>query len=336
MNTIDPNKYLILFENCQLCKGYKRASLIDFQRRNLEFIDNEICDIINNKSREYNIGEILNYYPVDQQNIILDYITFLIDKEYAFLCERNEVDYFPKISLEYQNPAIITNCIIDFKTEKKLIYYKNVVSDLDTLGCENVQIRFFNIVDNTYVLDILNLFANSNIYRIELLLKYSGEKIYYYKNLLKKIPIIKEIIVHSNTKDYNKTQNHQTLIFTRKKIDDENYCGITNPSYFNLRIEHYIESQQFNTCLNRKVCIDADGNIKNCPAMRTAFGNIESNRIIDALNIPEFKKNWNVCKDKIEVCKDCEFRHICTDCRAFLDNDYSLEKTKKCTYNPYF
>ena len=41
-------------------------------------------------------------------------------------------------------------------------------------------------------------------------------------------------------------------------------------------------------------------------------------------------------KDNIEVCKDCEFRHICTDCRAFTDsNSRPNARPSKCQYNPY-
>ena len=41
-------------------------------------------------------------------------------------------------------------------------------------------------------------------------------------------------------------------------------------------------------------------------------------------------------KDQIAVCKDCEFRYICTDCRAYKEDpedDYS--KPLKCGYDPY-
>ncbi|HLT42986.1 MAG TPA: hypothetical protein VKZ95_09805, partial [Sphingobacteriaceae bacterium] len=38
----------------------------------------------------------------------------------------------------------------------------------------------------------------------------------------------------------------------------------------------------------------------------------------------------------VDVCKDCEFRYICQDCRAYLKNSDDLySKPLKCTYNPY-
>jgi len=44
----------------------------------------------------------------------------------------------------------------------------------------------------------------------------------------------------------------------------------------------------------------------------------------------------NVTKDSVKVCKDCEFRMVCSDCRAYLEiPDDILSKTLKCGYNPY-
>ena len=70
--------------------------------------------------------------------------------------------------------------------------------------------------------------------------------------------------------------------------------------------------------------------------MSENFGNIKDTSLSEALNKNNFKKYWNITKDQIEICKDCEFRHICTDCRAYIeepDNQYS--KPLKCGYNPY-
>ena len=46
----------------------------------------------------------------------------------------------------------------------------------------------------------------------------------------------------------------------------------------------------YNSCLFKKIAIDRNGNIKNCPAMVQSFGNVKENSLIGALNHPEFKK----------------------------------------------
>lgn len=41
--------------------------------------------------------------------------------------------------------------------------------------------------------------------------------------------------------------------------------------------------------------------------------------LIKAIKAKGFKDLWAINKDKILVCQDCEFRYICTDCRAYLE-----------------
>jgi SPASM domain peptide maturase of grasp-with-spasm system len=70
--------------------------------------------------------------------------------------------------------------------------------------------------------------------------------------------------------------------------------------------------------------------------MAQSFGNIRDTTLQEALEHPDFKKYWNVKKDEIAVCKDCEFRYICTDCRAYIENPEDMySKPLKCGYNPY-
>ncbi|MFT6810576.1 MAG: SPASM domain peptide maturase of grasp-with-spasm system [Saprospiraceae bacterium] len=85
------------------------------------------------------------------------------------------------------------------------------------------------------------------------------------------------------------------------------------------------------------------GEIKNCPSMSESYGNIKDTSLAEAIEKPGFKKYWNINKDQIAVCKDCEFRYICTDCRAYTDDPYDLSgeegtnhsKPLKCGYDPY-
>jgi SPASM domain peptide maturase of grasp-with-spasm system len=82
--------------------------------------------------------------------------------------------------------------------------------------------------------------------------------------------------------------------------------------------------------------VDAEGNIKNCPAMERSFGNIKDTTLQEAIEKPGFKDLWFVHKDQIDVCKDCEFRHLCMDCRCFIkDPENIYSQPAKCTYNPY-
>lgn len=332
----DKNKYILLFENCQLTKGYGRTLLVDFQRDQMEFLDNEIYDIFISKSRKHPIGEILDEYDDNKRAIILEYIDFLLANEYAFFVDKDEIDFFPILNLTWENPAIITNCLIDFDSPPiTLKPYINLISDLDSLGCENVQIRDYFGLPIEFLKSFLSFFNNTIIYRIELILKFNGN-LEDYKELLHEFPRVNELIIHSAQIESNlPTDTTQRASVTKQIIIDSNCCGVISPKYLNLELHHFLESKSYNSCLNRKISVDSDGNIKNCPSLKTSYGSIFTTNIKEVLAQKEFSKVWNLRKDDIDDCKVCEFRHACTDCRAYLEADISYKKPAKCNYNPY-
>ncbi|MFY9311593.1 MAG: grasp-with-spasm system SPASM domain peptide maturase [Bacteroidia bacterium] len=333
---IDLNKYILLFESCQLTKGFGRTLLTDLQRNKIEFLDNEIYDIFSTNSRTKTIAEIIDAYNDEKKEIILDYFLFLIDNEYAFLCDKTEIDYFPKLNKNWDHPSIISNCIIDFdKVPANLEIYKIIIADLDDLGCENIQIRDFIGLPFDFLNSFLKLFEHSIVFRIELVLKFT-KGLEKYNQLLSIFPRVNELVLHTCDIDIESLKGISERIYlTKELITDQNCCGIISPKYFNLNQDHFLESTNYNSCLNRKISIDSDGIIKNCPSMANGFGKITDVRIKDIVKQEQFKAIWNIKKDLIDDCKVCEFRHVCTDCRAYLETDHSLKKPAKCNYNPY-
>ena len=155
-----------------------------------------------------------------------------------------------------------------------------------------------------------------------------------FEEELKKYNIISSIKVYNFIED--KSLFNDKLKFVKKTIDSKKNCGVINEDFFCININSIALNSCNNSCLFKKISIDKDGSIKNCPSMSQNFGNIKNTTLDEALKHPDFKKYWNVTKDMIDVCKDCEFRHICTDCRAYVEepeNQYS--KPLKCGYNPY-
>lgn len=52
------------------------------------------------------------------------------------------------------------------------------------------------------------------------------------------------------------------------------------------------------------------------------------------------KETWELTKDKVLVCKHCEYRYACFDCRPLAEGlscgkSYSNAPYPRCTYNPY-
>lgn len=68
--------------------------------------------------------------------------------------------------------------------------------------------------------------------------------------------------------------------------------------------------------------------------MQKSYGNIRDTKLVDAVNTKGFKELWKITKDHVAVCKDCEFRYICQDCRAILkDPENIYSKPGNCKYN---
>jgi len=126
-----------------------------------------------------------------------------------------------------------------------------------------------------------------------------------------------------------------TCVFTKRQFLI-NSCGEICVDNFVNNIQTFTESQHYNTCLNRKICIDTKGEIKNCPAMSRSYGNIKDITLEEAINKTGYMDLWGIRIDDIDVCKDCEFRYMCTDCRAFIKDPKNIySQPAKCPYNPY-
>lgn len=339
MNLKESTQHILLYENCHFTLGASRSLLADNQRYDMYFFDNEIFHIFAKKSRQTCIRDILLEYNDEEQKIISEYFQFMIDNELAFTCCENELEFFPEMIRNFETPEIISNCIIDFNNEPKdLTHYKKTIEDLDILGCENIEIRDFFGLSFSFLEEFLALFNETILHRIELVSKCIGS-VEEYQNFLIKHARINSLLVHSCEnlilENSSEIKSDQIIQFSNDQIIDNSHCGIVSPNYFNLDLRHTNESLNYNTCLNKKISIDVNGEIKNCPSLSTSYGNIETHSLVEIANDPKFQKLWQISKSKIKECKMCEFRNICTDCRAFHVDDHSIEKPSKCSYNPY-
>ncbi len=328
---------IILFPNCIPIKGVKRSIIYDLQRSTYDFIPNSLYIILNKHNRKSSIDDIKKEYNYEYNEIIDEYFNFLEKKEYIFYS--NEPYLFPKINFEWDFPAHITNAIIDLNKES--VYdFQNIFSDLDILGCQAIEIRFFDVVTFEFIDKILFYTLYGRIRNIELILKYSHDfKEDKLLELCKKHKRINSISIHSsqerNTSKF--IEDEQVILnYTTEILLDNTHCGIINHQYFMVNIELFSESKNYNSCLNRKIGIDINGEIKNCPSMKKSYGNIKDTTIMEAINKEGFKDLWNIKKEQIEICKVCEFRYMCTDCRAFIEDESNIySKPAKCNYNPY-
>lgn len=85
-----------------------------------------------------------------------------------------------------------------------------------------------------------------------------------------------------------------------------------------------------NRCFSSKLYISANLEVYPCVMERRfSHGNLKDKRIGDIIKreIQEFSK------DKVDGCKDCEFRYACNDCRPDSISDNIYAKPYYCTYD---
>ncbi len=326
-----------LFANCVLVKGARRSTIVDLQRRAIDFIPDSLYDLLTIHERS-SIGSIKEAYLPEEEAIIDSYFEFLLKKQYLFICSAEELDLFPPLDLSFQAPGLIENAIIDIDAKSNHDFV-SIFKELEDLGAMALHLRFFDVVAMGDLLGVLNLLKESSIEDVEILLPYHGKmQEASFRNFAQNYPRISSITIHHApaSPPFSIAHSSFSLQWTNSPIKDHTFCGQIGPPFFAIHQSLFLESQAHNTCLNRKISIDREGAIKNCPSMKENYGSIKDTSLRTALNTQGFKKHWNIAKDQIEVCKDCEFRHVCTDCRAYLENPENLySKPLKCGYDPY-
>lgn len=328
--------YFKLFANIIPVKGAKRSTVCDLQRGEYHFIPNILYSLLT-EYKNSTISLIKNQYEEENHSTIDDYYTFLVDNELGFFTETPQL--YPEIDLTFHTPSQITNAIIDFDANSNHPLDK-IASELDSLGCKALQLRFFESIEDDALENVLYQFNSGRLESIDLVLPY--RQIYTperLKRLVSKFQRISFLIVHSSLTDeiieHEKLETN--IIYLTKKINSASHCGEIGPANFYINKNLFTESLKYNNCLNKKVGIDKNGNIKNCPTLTKSFGNIKDGSLTKAIFDSSFDNLWNINKNQIKVCKDCEFRYICTDCRAFIDPDnIHNAKPAKCNYNPYY
>jgi radical SAM protein with 4Fe4S-binding SPASM domain len=107
--------------------------------------------------------------------------------------------------------------------------------------------------------------------------------------------------------------------------------------YIEVSEEKYFFSKVYNTCWGGSLAISATGDIFPCIFARNQLiGNIHEISLTDVIN-SKVDKYWKITLDKVDKCKDCEYRYACYDCRA-LSLNYGrglFGKPVRCDFDPY-
>jgi len=331
-------RYFNLFSDILITKGVNRILISDLQRNSSELQSLELNNIVE-ELKSNSIEEVFAFYDEESKEIVQEYLNFLLEKEYGFITENNWDENFPPLSLAFRDASTISNIFIE---TADLLLSPQLVQSIENLGIRHLVIYCESELSLTSFLTLEGTLNNSCLESIEIFsLYHSGVDDDFIKTLNEKCARIYSLIFHNCEKTPFEVADifKFNLVFTSEHLKI-NSCGKVDLKYFDTNLMKVLEAVNHNSCLNKKIGIDINGNIKNCPAMPQIFGNINDISLEDVLNIKDFKAYWNITKNDIVVCKDCEFRNVCTDCRAFTERTHTnhagldISKPLKCGYNP--
>lgn len=332
--------YFKLHSTCIITQGYNRSLLLDIQKNKMELLPNELSLVINDLMSKKSIDDVVEKYGSENKTTIIEYINYLYNNEYGFFLEYEEFKFFPDLPSDFLLPRKIYNSVIEL-TDYNLTYINRIISQLECLGCDKISLVFFKSIPEDTIKWVLDHFNDSIFSSIDLVIKYTSSiaKRSFINSISVNYHRLTSIILHNCHEDlFLKPSSEQPceVIYTTKTINSFKFCGNISNKYFDINKDKYFEAKKYNSCLYKKLSIDANGNIKSCPSMSQSFGNIKDTTLKEAFNRPGFKKYWSITKDQIDTCKDCEFRYACTDCRAYIeDPENENSKPLKCGYNPY-
>lgn len=332
-------KYFNLFSNILITKGAGRILISDLQRNLSDLYPLELYDIIE-ELKNNSIEDILSQYDNESKEILQKYLDILVEKEYGFITDNDWDKSFPPISYEYQDPSLISDLFIELSEISTLEKLKLSVENLGVKYLVIYSKKDFTIED---FIQIDQTFDGSVLSGIEIFSPYHNiiDKDFIHKLNKETFRIFNLVFYNCKMPPFKIKDEFRFIVNFIKQDITISSCGKVDLKYFNTNLPKVLEAVNHNSCLHKKIGIDIDGNIKNCPLMPESFGNIHHSILEEALAQNNFKKYWNLTKDKIEVCKDCEFRYVCTDCRAYTDRTHKnkegldISKPLKCGYDPY-
>lgn len=274
--------------NLVFSKGYRKTLIIDLYRNNIETVPNTFYDfIIRLVSDRMDLKEI----KLEESY----YLEYCIKKEYILFKEYEMPEDLYLNNFNYTLPNLISNAILEFNSLLDIENAKFIIKQLTKTDTKYIEIRIYKC---TELIEVINF--------IELVdLKYF-DLVEFYINLQFNLSI-DNMIIDLNSSKLNRTTYFNFVFYsknfeqTKKRGYNFEYCvirgefsniscGKVSKQYFSIHHEAVKESINHNSCLHKKLSVDVNGNIKNCPSMKESFGNIKDTTLSEAIEKPGFKK----------------------------------------------
>lgn len=342
------SKPFYLYTCCFVTEGAERSLLIDTQREEFYFIPNVLAgilkaqqDLAEKKKPLCSFNDLVKQYGEENAVYLKQYFEFLLENQLIFFLEFGwEAVAFPKVdTTKYISAPLIEHVIADIDSHSTYSIEDDLFPQLLEIGCQYLEIRFFQKVVFQKDLQFLSRLANTLVKSVELVLPYNKwGAASNIKISREDYPWLSKLSFYNAPFDklyLAKQSSDITLLYTTENLVSASHCGKINKWTFSGNLPMITLNSNHNSCLHKSLGIDVQGRIKNCPSMANSFGDIRADSLKVIASKDSFQSKWAITKDQIDTCKICEFRQICSDCRAFTKNNELKGKPAKCGYDPY-
>jgi SPASM domain peptide maturase of grasp-with-spasm system len=311
---------LKLFPNVIPVKGYNRSLLMDLQSGQPYLVPNDLLDYLEQGSEEE----------------IIEYRTFITDNELGILMDADLAAGLTPLPLNHYPVSKISNAILELD-EHSSWDLSLVLNQLDELGTQFIEIRFLDyrsVVSRWKT--IQQATEGTTIESIQVFLPFSKElKKFLDEHLKERFFRLGMIVVYNAPSGFELESRFYNLLFTSQESVSHENCGTVSMESFVINTQGYTRNRNYNSCLAHKVSVDKNGSICNCPSLNQTYGQVGATALQEVVARKAFQSQWELTKDQVPICSVCEFRWICTDCRAFTTAGIENGKPSKCTYNPF-
>lgn len=339
--------YLVLLETCQITEGLNRNILIDYAHDGIYDLEREHVQLLDMLKTNPILKVQEEFEDEESRKNFKEFLKFLISQEMAFVTPHPEK--FPNISKHLHNDSLrIIDSIIEVSSTTRMEDIDKFCYEISELGCQEIVVWLVNdpiaIASIKKVLDILGKHGFSYI---EVHGTHTGEMTLRETawSLVEQYASLKRLYLYSSDKANRVDVVNQVngfapmslgeIIHVKEDFEDGKCCG---QIHFNsLDFSGYWVANMLlkkNGCLYKKISLTKNGTIMNCPCLNVAYGHIQDTVVKDVIQSKKFRLWGDIKKDDIHVCKECEYRYNCTDCRAFRLSSDILSKPSKCKYNP--
>jgi radical SAM protein with 4Fe4S-binding SPASM domain len=230
---------------------------------------------------------------------------------------------------------------IDLSMEKDKVYIRQLQIRLNGRDEDNCRNRKKVSKEKRFISDkILHHLKNEikNIPIKKIYLEAEDEEPGKIEFILNEFPFEEIVIFVEEGINPKKQEQYKKICEHREKKKFILSDGKKNLKELKVDIYEFFYNQHFNPCLGHQIAVDCQGDLKPCLWSKIVPGKIGQDKILDMIISGSFDEYWTLTKDKIEVCKDCELRYACPDCRESSKynskGNFNTGKPLYCNYDP--